>query len=143
MLPFEVWQRRWFSPAALADPGKEGAEWGLRADPDHDGLNNLMEYALGSNPIRSELNPGLKVELKTVNGERHVQITFKKRKNDSTLAYVPEVSTDKQAWSSDASQVRWGSWTEIDAEFDWATYQSVGTISPDHPIFIRLRVLKN
>ena len=44
--PINVWRRANFTPAELADPSISGD----LADPDHDGLSNLMKYALGLPP---------------------------------------------------------------------------------------------
>jgi O-glycosyl hydrolase len=42
---FPAWANDWFGAEATTDP---------RADPDGDGLSNLLEYALGSNPMVAE-----------------------------------------------------------------------------------------
>jgi hypothetical protein len=71
-------------------------------DPDRDGLNNLMEYALARRPFspsgdRSE--PPLSVEV-LVDGGR--LITFRRRiPSASQLVYTVEKSSDLQTWRSD------------------------------------------
>ncbi|HKQ37726.1 MAG TPA: hypothetical protein VJ063_06580, partial [Verrucomicrobiae bacterium] len=50
----EDWRAANFSAADLQDPSKEATVWGDLADPDSDGRENLMEYALGLNPLASE-----------------------------------------------------------------------------------------
>ncbi|MGH8048962.1 MAG: lamin tail domain-containing protein [Chthoniobacterales bacterium] len=45
-----VWRNANFSVSDLADASKETDVWGDGADPDHDGLPNLMEFALGGDP---------------------------------------------------------------------------------------------
>jgi hypothetical protein len=46
----EVWQESHFTLRELSNPWKKSTIWGWNADPDCDGLTNLMEYALGGNP---------------------------------------------------------------------------------------------
>src|SRR5690606_16482859 len=45
---FTDWQETVFSPAELANPSLSGPE----ADPDGDGVRNLLEYALGGHPLQ-------------------------------------------------------------------------------------------
>lgn len=46
-LTFALWLNDYFTPAQLVDPDQSGTQ----ADPDGDGLVNLMEYALLKNPL--------------------------------------------------------------------------------------------
>ena len=48
--PYELWRMNNFSPADLGDPASESTIWGDLADPDMDGLINLLEYALAGDP---------------------------------------------------------------------------------------------
>ncbi len=48
---FAAWQRLHFTSAELADPGLEATRWGAIADPDHDALSNLLEYAVATDPL--------------------------------------------------------------------------------------------
>jgi hypothetical protein len=45
-----VWRNAHFSTDDLADPSKEVTVWGDAADPDRDGLPNLMEFGLDGDP---------------------------------------------------------------------------------------------
>ena len=73
------------------------------ADLDGDGTPNLMEFALGTDP-RDPLDGanGLVISTVLVNGNRHLSMKFKRRADDGglPLLYIPEVSGDRQAWSS-------------------------------------------
>ena len=46
----ELWRLDHFSQADLNDPSKESTIWGDLADPEKDGLGNLLEYALNGDP---------------------------------------------------------------------------------------------
>lgn len=51
----EEWRGGHFSPEELGDPELESTLWGNEADPDGDGLPNLVEYAMGTNPRAVDL----------------------------------------------------------------------------------------
>lgn len=62
------------------------------SDPDGDGMSNLLEYALGANPLVSDERPS--VPLSGINPtSRHLTLTFN-RIADSTLIYRVEGSSD-------------------------------------------------
>ena len=71
-----------FWPGA-ADPAVSGAE----ADPDGDGITNLMEYALGSDPTASDTSLLPAAGIDTVDGERFLSLTFWRRAAASDLEY--------------------------------------------------------
>lgn len=48
-----VWEEQQFGAATVANPTLEATVWGLAADPDNDGLPNLVEQHLGSDPNRA------------------------------------------------------------------------------------------
>lgn len=49
-LGFEQWLREFFDPSGFVLETLE-SDWGYRADPDGDGIPNILEYALGGNPL--------------------------------------------------------------------------------------------
>ena len=75
-------------------PGFTGANAQPGADPEHDGLTNLVEYALDLNPTVSSRAPGVR----TGN-----TLTFTKgnmAKADSNIAYSIEESTNLVTWGA-------------------------------------------
>ena len=52
LTPFEEWQREHFTEEELNDPSISGPD----ADPDGDGIPNLMEYAMGLDPKSPDAN---------------------------------------------------------------------------------------
>jgi len=76
-------------------------------DPDNDGLNNLMEYALASNPViesSSDLPTG-KISLIEVDGntDSYLTISFRRQLTASDLTYTIALSESLEAWSSDTA----------------------------------------
>jgi len=135
------WRASYFSSADLQDPTKEATVWGDLADPDNDGRNNLMEFALGLNPLGSEPQDTVLVS-GTVNsgGNQYLTLTFNSRINEPLLQYLVEVSADNATWSATAQRV---STTPVNADFERVTYQDNVAITPQAARFIRLRVVKN
>jgi acyl-CoA thioesterase-1 len=92
--PFATWQGEHFSEAQLDDAGISGEN----ADPDQDGISNLIEFFAGYDPLEVE---GSFVSSGTVEieGVDYLSITYPKAPGTG-LAGVPELSTDLQVWHS-------------------------------------------
>jgi hypothetical protein len=137
----ERWRTSYFSAADLQDPTKEATLWGDLADPDNDGRNNLMEFALGLNPLGSEPQESAFVSATVSSGGNQYQtLTFSSRINETLVQYIPEVSADNTTWS--ATAVRIAS-TPVNAQFERVTYRDPVPITSEAARFIRLRVVKN
>ncbi len=66
------------------------------ADPDGDGLVNLLEYALGTDPNNPD--PGNTLAAALVND--HAQLSFNRNAVATDLTYVVETSTNLSVWSA-------------------------------------------
>jgi hypothetical protein len=92
MTPHEVWRSKYFNDADLLNPLISS----LNADPDSDGITNLMEYALGLEPTVADA-VGLP-EIST--SARHWVYSYTRPANRSDLTYAVEVSTGLKSWST-------------------------------------------
>jgi hypothetical protein len=139
-----TWQRQYFTAAELADLAQAETYWGDLADPDRDGRNNILEYALGRSPLdRNDGNQGILAQVRD-DGNGHFQyLTFLRRKNDVNLAYEPQVSGDKQTWQAGAGSVLEVAVQNLDADFEWVTYKDLAPVAQSHPRFFQLKVIRN
>jgi autotransporter-associated beta strand protein len=81
-----------------ADAGMNGAD----EDPDHDGLTNLMEFALDTHPLQSGASPLIHT-LAAAEGGAYLQLEVLKNPLATNLDYRLEVAGDLNGpWSSDA-----------------------------------------
>ncbi len=101
--PVDAWRASRFTSAQLADPAISGDA----ADPDGDGLPNLLEYALGTDPLSpgSAGHPALSL---TPSTPRSLRITFH-RIASTGIRYEVQASSDLAAawttiWSSSGAQ---------------------------------------
>jgi hypothetical protein len=124
----------------ISDPTQAGA------DPDGDGLANLAEYALGTDPHNpADAQTGMTISLTNNSGNSYLVLKFKRR-HDTTafpLLYIPEVSADALNWFSDNSHATQTSVVTFDAQFDWVTVQDTTPVTATAPRFVRLRVAEN
>ncbi|BET66002.1 hypothetical protein ASA1KI_09200 [Opitutales bacterium ASA1] len=96
-----TWRLRHFTAAELDAPGAEERLWGAGADPDGDGVVNLLEYAFGMDPLvpgRARLPV---VETTTVDGVEYLSVRFVRNAEASDLEYRPQASSDLRDWSGD------------------------------------------
>lgn len=121
------WRRTWFGTSSNTGAAADGA------DPDHDGVVNLMEFAANSNPLAAGVNPG---EFMNIGGVwRFVYYRTKQAMLDGVTFTVQT--------SGDLSPASWGS-SGVTEEilFENAIYQEVRASLPAaaNRQFARLRV---
>jgi surface-anchored protein len=105
--PFAQWQAFHFGNAGLDDP----SIFGSSADPDHDGLKNLVEFAFGLDPNRgdaSPVSPGLGFPVMSIVEEEGVffeTLTYPRRKAGNQIApliYQPQFASSPSGdWELD------------------------------------------
>ena len=78
----------WQAAQSFANPADAAAT----ADPDHDGVPNLQEYAFGGDPLHSDIAPG------APQPEAGGGVTFRHLR-DTALNYEVDTSTDLQTWT--------------------------------------------
>jgi len=88
-----------------------GASAAMDADPDRDGMPNLMEYALGGNPLDSTSAPAPAVSL---DGSNRLRLTFACA-GRSDLVYTVQSSTDLSQWTAIARSQGGAAFTTIAA----------------------------
>lgn len=86
--PLSTWQTQNFTSTQIA--AGDAAD---TADPDHDGLDNLAEYALGTDPNRA--TPALAA----ARGPEGFSLTFTRPKGLPDVTYAAESSTDLLTWT--------------------------------------------
>ena len=88
--PADQWRLQNFGAAANAAPAGDAADW------DHDGISNLIEYALSLDPKLSDVSALPQPSL--VNG--YLTLSFVPNPNAIDLVYTVEGSADLITWST-------------------------------------------
>ncbi|MCW1886049.1 fibronectin type III domain-containing protein [Luteolibacter flavescens] len=88
-LEYAAWREQAFG-ANASDPLIAGPD----ADPDHDGMSNLLEYALGFDPNASDAHLMPKAN---INGP-YLSITYKRRHNVTGVIYQAAATGDLADW---------------------------------------------
>ncbi len=94
--PFSAWQLTQFSAAELANPAWSGAS----ADPDQDGLNNLLEYYTGFLPETRDSAGAIVPGTVLLGADAYPVLTYR-RAPGTGLGGSPETSVDLATWNSD------------------------------------------
>jgi hypothetical protein len=90
---FADWLLRNFSDAQIAD----GAVTGPQADPDADGVPNLVEFAVGGNPLAPDSAFAVLQPLSVNQGTLTLQ--FRERKNLGDVQRTVQTSSDLRTWT--------------------------------------------
>lgn len=89
---FDAWQDEVFFGSGITDP----LLLGLAGDPDGDGVPNLLEYALGGNPLTDSRDL---LPLLGVDGGGFLTLTFNRLVDGSDLVYLVDASDDLSSWT--------------------------------------------
>lgn len=111
------------------------------ADPDGDSVNNLSEYAFGSDPTSaaSHLLPSAETAADTA-GALHLQITFPRRRSGE-LAYRVQTSADlagTPAWEDGGVQVN--APVVLNDDYEQVTYRDPSSLAEAARRFMRVQV---
>lgn len=72
---------------------------GLDADPDGDGISNLLEYAFGLDPLDPSREGLPKMAIENIDGAAYLTITYRRPTEASDILYQVTASPDLDAWS--------------------------------------------
>lgn len=118
------------------------ADRGYSADFDHDGLLNLLEYALGTNPAAASTTPPGQVV--NISGQDYLQIQWTRPSDRTDITTVGEVSPDLAplSWSSGAGEV---SITIVPAGagMETVTLRDLSPLGTHSRRFLRARIVLN
>lgn len=99
----EVWKEKWFG--ANMQP-EVVANW---ADPDADGLSNLLEYALDLDPTSSSIEFKPVIGKVQVDGKNYLTLTYIHRADDPRLRFetvaTGDVGQDERTWTAQTTEI--------------------------------------
>lgn len=126
LTPFQQWQELHFGGADLADPSRSG----FTADPDADGMSNLLEYALGTNPTATD---GAIDHATSVNDAEWFYV-YSRPAHRPDLIYAVEVCSDLESWTTQGVTHE-----QVSANGDRTTWRARHARTTA-PLFFRLKV---
>ncbi len=143
IISLSAWQSAWFVGPEISNP----AIGGYLADPDGDGLKNLLEYALGLNPRTNDSNAKITAALANDPGTGlgpYLTISFRKSRaaQASSATVTVEVSSSlSTAWQTGQAVVIGTAVNNGDGS-DTVTYRDSVLYNPANPQrFMRVKVV--
>jgi hypothetical protein len=133
--PYDAWRFARFTTAELADDAISGPS----ADPDADGLPNLLEYSLNAEPTTSDATLHEPV---VTNVADHLTLTYTRPTVISDITYAVEWSGDLQSWSSDSEAIESMATTDNGDGTTTVVVRAVSDLSTTPRQFLRLRATR-
>ena len=135
--PYDAWRFARFSSEQLADTSVSGDT----ADPDNDGISNLLEYALGGDPLVSDsatLTP-----VPGISGD-HLTLTYVRPQTTADITYSVEWTADlASSWNSGSGYVETVSSTDNGNGATTVVVRAVSLLSENPRQFLRLRATRS
>ncbi|NBR70152.1 MAG: hypothetical protein EBT69_08260, partial [Verrucomicrobia bacterium] len=133
---YEAWKLASFSPTQAEDPLVSGPA----ADPDGDGADNLVEYALGGNPTNAAGSLGPTVSTTNTSGTNWLRFAYRARTNDPALVIQPvfKVSLTETNWSTNVVVQKISGQPTGDGVYEDQVWQT--PLGADVRRFLRLKI---
>ena len=99
---YTQWRNLLWGPASAADNAISGPD----ADPDFDGFNNRLEYALGGNPKSADATALLPAgQITTIGPDSYLSVEFRTPLGLPAGTVTPQMSTNLSDWAGGLTQV--------------------------------------
>lgn len=121
----------------VAEHELDGSQSGMEADPDGDGIENLLEYALGSDPLAPSVFDLPIQSIVNVGGEDYLTLTFTRPVGIAGVDYVVEESADLVDWDSGPVELA----SSVEDGLKIVTYRDSMPMTENERRFLRLRVV--
>lgn len=139
---YDAWRASKFTDAEFTNDLISGPS----ADPDGDGIANLLEYALGLNPKGADAKGLPQPQIVSVGGQNYLSLSIVKSHANTDATYGAEASGDLRTWDGSAGAVL----VTVQANtpttgFDTVTFrdQTAMPAPPNGQRFLRLRIGQN
>ena len=100
-MAYTVWKNGKFTAAELLDPAISGD----LADPDHDGIPNVLEYAFGTEPKIANVTNLPVGAIQNIGGTNYLTLTFRRSPTAGDLTYTPQSGAPIGTWNGVPVQV--------------------------------------
>lgn len=128
--PFEQWRMANHTPAQLSNAHLSGPI----ADPDRDGIEHLMEYALGLNPNATDkLSTKISNDIEAISSDQHLRLSITRNASATDVTFAVEVSSDLITWGTVDTIIETSTATSL-------IVRDAVPMGPDNRRFIRLHV---
>lgn len=136
---FDSWRSGYFTPLELANSSISGDA----ADPDGDGLANLLEFGFGLNPLLAGNAAAQTTAVQNVGGTNYLTLTFKRRTPALDLTYTAQTNPGTLSpgdWLGNAVMV--GSPTANGDGTETVTFRDTTALSSATRRFMRVQVVR-
>jgi hypothetical protein len=133
-----AWRNQYFNAIQLADTSVSGHS----ADPDGDGLNNLLEYALNLDPLTPGPSPVVATRV-TVGANEYLALNFRRRLKEAGIEYAPQISDSLENWNGENGNphlIEFGAAINNHDGTETVQYRSSVPYGTSEKEFIRLKV---
>ncbi|MGJ8698034.1 MAG: lamin tail domain-containing protein [Verrucomicrobiaceae bacterium] len=139
-LSYSDWLADNFTPGELGNPAISGEN----ADPDNDGISNLLEYALFSDPQSTDpLESLITSSFVEDGGQTYFTFTYRQRTPAPELTYIPQISTGLQTWREGPSHLVEFSNVDHGNGSSTVTVRSTSPFTIQAREFARLKVIRS
>jgi hypothetical protein len=136
--PYDAWRAQYFTPMELTNAAVSGDA----ADPDGDGIPNLVEFAFNLDP-RTLSHPTLpRAFTQNVSGQDSLFIQYVQRNAPAGVQYVVQTSTNLSSWSSNPGDFSVDSAVDNGNGTSLITLRLASAVADTSRLYVRIGIQK-